>query len=66
MAMQMLKQRKRAHFVKTQAQAEMLEEEWDKDPNFTAQRIAELAERTGLDKRCIYKWQWDHSKGYHA
>lgn len=63
---QILRKRKRRHFVKTAAQEAELELEWQRDHRFDTERIRQLSERIGLDRRVIYKWQWDHNNGHHA
>ena len=37
-------------------------EEFDKDPEWTKERLYELSMKTGLSEAQIYKWGWDQRK----
>jgi len=40
-------------------EVEILEKEFEKNPNWTKKYIKSLAEQTGLPYYKIYKWNWD-------
>ena len=46
----------------TEDEKEILEQEFQKNPNWGKVTIRKLAERLDLDRTKIYKWNWDRKK----
>ena len=40
----------------------VLEQEYQQDANWDTEKIAEIAERLGLNRTKVYKWSWDRRK----
>lgn len=47
---------------KSTAQIKILKAEFDLEPNWSKDKIAEMSERTGLSQSQVYKWWWDQKK----
>ena len=50
-----IKRRKR----KSRTQMDFLAREFERDPEWTKERLLELSRQTGLSEAQIYKWGWD-------
>ena len=46
----------------TKEQCEILEAEFQRNPNWTGAQIKEIAQRMQLKRVKIYKWSWDRKK----
>lgn len=40
----------------------LLEEEFQRDPNWDRRKIASLAQRLQISRTKVYKWNWDRKK----
>ena len=40
----------------------VLEQEYQRDANWDTEKIAEIADRLGLNRTKVYKWSWDRRK----
>ena len=49
-------------FKKNKDQATTLDEEFDKNPLWSKEKMRELAARLGLKDSQVYKWHWDRSQ----
>ena len=46
----------------TKEQCEILEAEFQRNPNWTGAQVKEIAQRMQLKRVKIYKWSWDRKK----
>ena len=44
------------------ATIDILEHEFSKNPNWSKNYIKVIAQKTGIDARKVYKWNWDKKK----
>jgi hypothetical protein len=47
---------------KNRDQVKVLENEYEKNPNWTKEFMNQLAEKVGLRESQVYKWHWDQRK----
>jgi hypothetical protein len=47
---------------KNKDQIKILENEFEKDANWSREKMAYLSMKIGLSEGQIYKWNWDHRK----
>jgi hypothetical protein len=53
---------KRNRMRKNKQQLKILENEYEKDPNWTRERVIHLSATLGLRECQVYKWHWDQTK----
>lgn len=52
----------RPHVLKNRKQVAFLRSEWNKDQQFDANRIIQIANKLKMPRRKVYKWVWDRKK----
>ena len=57
-----IRKEKKRRFKMTYEQAQILEAEYQKDPNWTHEKYMVLCSRLQTSKARIYKWNWDRKR----
>jgi uncharacterized protein YjcR len=52
-------------FKKNRDQTFLLDEEFDRNPNWSKAKMSEIANKLGLKDSQVYKWHWDRSQTVH-